>query len=96
MITKVNRTIIAPEYTITWAAARNSAPSSRYRTASEIMTTMRESALLMGCRWKRRFSAPAIQSAAKIKNSTRYMLDPHSLRDGIAGFRRFKRFGKLA
>jgi hypothetical protein len=78
MMTKVKRTMMAPEYTMTWAAAKNSAPSSRYRTASELMTTISDRALLMGWRWKRRFNAPATQSPPKKMKRTRYMLERFS------------------
>src|SRR5450755_4576591 len=49
MITKTNSTMMAPAYTITCAAARNSAPSSRYSTASEPITPTSEMALEIGC-----------------------------------------------
>ncbi len=57
-MTNTNNTMIAPEYTITCAAARNSAPSDQYSTASDIITTTSDSALLMGCFCRSRFSAP--------------------------------------
>ena len=50
---------------MTCAAARNSAPSDQYRTASDIITTTSDSALWMGWRWKSRFSAPAQCQCAK-------------------------------
>src|ERR1700739_2190414 len=59
-----------------WAAARNSAPSSRYSTASEVMTTTSERALLMGWVWTRRLMAPARQHPAKIKNRIRCIVPP--------------------
>src|SRR5580698_7063962 len=69
MITNTNSTIIAPEYTITCAAARNSAPSDQYSTASDSITTTSESAELIGCFCSSRLSAPATASAAKMMNS---------------------------
>ena len=48
-MTKTNSTIMAPAYTITCAAAMNSAPSSRYSTASEPITPTSDNALEMGC-----------------------------------------------
>ncbi len=63
---------------MTWAAARNSAPSSRYSTASELMTTMSESALLMGWRWSRRFRAPATHNPAKMMNRARCIVFRYS------------------
>src|SRR5580700_4188416 len=58
---------------MTCAAARNSAPRSRYSTASELMTTMSESALLMGWRCRRRLRAPATQSPPKMMKRARCM-----------------------
>src|SRR5579884_3987650 len=58
---------------MTCAAARNSAPSSKYNTASEVMTTMSDSALLIGCRCSRRFNAPAMHSPPKMKNKAKCM-----------------------
>src|ERR1035437_1248462 len=49
MMTKTNSTMMAPAYTITCAAAMNSAPSSRYSTASEPITPTSDSALEIGC-----------------------------------------------
>ena len=37
------------------------------------MTTISDSALLMGCRCSSRFNAPPMQSAPKMKKITRYM-----------------------
>ena len=71
MTTKVNNPMIAPAYTITCAAARNSAPSSRYSTASEVITTISERALLMGWLWSRRLIAPPRQNPAKRRNRIR-------------------------
>ena len=42
---------------MTCAAARNSAPSDQYRTASDIITTMSESAELIGWRWQQQVQA---------------------------------------
>src|SRR5574337_582971 len=69
---------------ITWMTATNSAPSSRYSTASEPITTISDSALLMGCRCASRFIAPATQMMAKIVNISRcsigsYAAQPSSL-----------------
>src|ERR1700757_3567734 len=71
MMTKTNSTITAPAYTITCTAATNSAPSSKYSTASDAMTTTSESALLMGCVCASKFTAPATQIAPKTRKSTR-------------------------
>jgi len=54
---------------MTCAAARNSAPSDQYSTASDIITTTSESALWMGWRCKSRFSAPPSASAPKMMKS---------------------------
>src|SRR5580658_5880235 len=48
MMTKTNSTMMAPAYTMSCAAAINSPPSSKYRTASAPITPMSESALAMG------------------------------------------------
>ena len=75
--TKVNSTMMAPAYTIICAAARNSAPSSRYSTASELITTISDSALLMGCVCSRRLNAPARQNPAKTIKRTRCIVPSH-------------------
>src|SRR6516165_5159945 len=59
---------------MTWAAARNSAPSDQKRTASDIMTTMRESAEWIGCRCSRKLMAPATASRPKMMNSASCMM----------------------
>src|ERR1700682_2232019 len=74
IMTKTNNTMTAPAYTITCTAATNSAPRRRYSTASDPITTTSESALLMGCRGTRRFTAPATQSAPKNRNTIRWVI----------------------
>jgi hypothetical protein len=44
MMANTKRTMIAPAYTMTCAAARNSAPSDRYRAATVARFTTRKSA----------------------------------------------------
>src|SRR4029077_16911323 len=56
---------------ITCTAATNSAPSSRYSTASDAITTTSDSALLIGWLCTSRLIAPATQIAPKTRNSTR-------------------------
>src|SRR5664280_1498043 len=52
---------------MTWMAPTNSAPISRKSPASELITTISESALLIGCFCTSRLTAPATHPAAKIK-----------------------------
>src|SRR5690349_16881012 len=59
---------------MTWITARNSAPSRRYSAASDAITTISESALLMGCRCAITLIAPAAQMIAKIVNSARWIM----------------------
>src|SRR5450759_3545389 len=56
---------------MTCTAATNSAPSSRYSSASEPITTISDRALFMGCFCTSRLTAPPTHSAAKMKNRTR-------------------------
>ena len=56
---------------ITCTTATNSAPSSMYSTASEPITTISDSALLMGWRCTSRLIAPATQMAPKNANRAR-------------------------
>src|ERR1700735_1302108 len=46
----------------------NSAPSIKYSTASDIITSIRDSALWMGSRARIKNSAPATDTKAKMKN----------------------------
>src|SRR6266545_5710587 len=66
-----------------WMTARNSAPSSRYSTASDPITTISDRALLMGWRCASRFTAPATASAAKMKNKIKCSMFVYTSR-GIA------------
>src|ERR1700681_852895 len=59
---------------MTCTAATNSAPKSRYSPASAAITAISESALLMGCVWASRLTAPATQTAPKARNRIRCML----------------------
>src|SRR5439155_13970390 len=77
MMTKTNSTMMAPAYTMTCTAATNSAPSRRYSTAREAITATNDNALLIGCRCTSRFTAPATQTAPKIKNRTRCSIESH-------------------
>ena len=56
---------------MTCTAATNSAPSSRYSTASDAMTTTSDRALLMGWFCASRLTAPATQIAPKTRNRTK-------------------------
>src|SRR4051794_37459979 len=56
---------------MTCTAATNSAPSSRYSTASEAITTTSDKALLMGWLCTSRLIAPATQMAPKNRNRNR-------------------------
>src|SRR5437868_10478250 len=59
-------------------AATNSAPNRRYNTASDPITTISESALLMGCFCSRRFTAAATHTPPKMRNSTRCSMSSRS------------------
>src|SRR5581483_6792883 len=59
---------------MTWMAATNSAPSSRYSTAREPITTISDSALLMGCRCASRLTAPATQIRPKMEKSSQWSI----------------------
>src|ERR1700691_5148400 len=68
MITKTKRTMIAPAYTMICTAAMNSAPSIRYRPASDIITRISASALWIGSRAIINSIAPPTEISAKTKN----------------------------
>src|SRR5579871_1040347 len=67
MITKMNNTMTAPAYTMTCAAAMNSAPNSRYNTASAPITATSEMALEIGCVCTTTLIAATTAIAAKIR-----------------------------
>src|SRR5712692_3681017 len=71
---------------ITCTAATNSAPSSRYSTASEPITTISDSALLIGCRCTSRFTAPATQITPKIRNIIRCMCSVLGSQSAVPSF----------
>src|SRR5580704_11840698 len=56
------------------AAAMNSPPSWRYRTASDPMTPISESALEIGCVWATRLMAQKTAIAAKMKKISAVIL----------------------
>src|SRR5437763_259596 len=64
---------------ITCTAATNSAPSSRYSTASDAITAISESALLIGWRCTRRLTAPATQMAPKTENRVKWSMNQFSV-----------------
>src|SRR5580693_6192769 len=74
MMTKTNSTMTAPAYTMTCAAARNSAPSNRYSTASEPITPTSEMALDMGCDCTTTLMAHTTATIANTRKITTSML----------------------
>src|SRR5437660_2499272 len=48
--------------------ARNSAPSSKYRTAREPITPIKESALAIGCFWRTRLNPQTTATMAQMMN----------------------------
>src|ERR1019366_8164022 len=59
---------------MTCTAATNSAPSSRYSSASEPITTISDNALLMGCFCTSRLIAAPMHTAPKMMNKARCMI----------------------
>ena len=56
---------------MTCTTATNSAPSSKYSTASDPITAIKDSALLMGWFCTSRLTAPATQIAPNTRNTIR-------------------------
>src|SRR5882762_1788418 len=73
-------------------AARNSAPNSRYSPARAPITAIKERALLMGCRCASRFTAPATETAPKVRNKIRCRLMKSALSSPISVFSKFCSF----
>src|SRR5580692_1039755 len=79
MMTKTKSTMMAPAYTMSWAAAMNSPPSDKYRTASEPITPMSESALATGWVCTTRLMAQKTAIAANMRKISAVILlsGPH-------------------